>query len=123
MPLRLLALTACVLALSGCASDKEPKRFTSPRDLAGALSCEYRPFTSVLGPGTEQGACQYAGADLSLTVTSRASMSRILAERLASQPLGKGVAILVGNGWLIVSRDQGAIRKAQDLVGGAIESP
>jgi len=50
-------------------------------------------------------------------------MSRILAERLASQPLGKGVAILVGNGWLIVSRDQGAIRKAQDLVGGAIESP
>ncbi len=121
--LRVLALTACVLALSGCASDKEPERFKSPRDLAAALGCEYRPFTSVLGPGTEQGACQYAGADLSLTVTARASMTRELAERLAGEPLGKGVTTLVGNGWLIVSRDEGAVRKAQGVVGGAIDRP
>jgi hypothetical protein len=50
-------------------------------------------------------------------------MTRELAERLAGQPLGKGVTTLVGNGWLIVSRDEGAVRKAQDAVGGAIDRP
>ena len=84
--------------------------------MAQALGCEYRAFTSVVGPGTAQGGCDYAGASMSLTTTSRNGQAARLADVVAKEQ----VTVLVGANWLVVSRDAAAVAKARDVLGGVL---
>lgn len=103
------------LAAAACGGGADPA-FDSPEAVAQALGCEYRAFSSVLGPGTAQGGCDYAGASMSLTTTSHDGHAAKLADAVANEQ----VAVLVGSNWLVVSRNEDAVRKARDVLGGVL---
>lgn len=103
-----------VLAAAACGGDG--REFSSPARIAEALGCDYRAFESVLGPGTAQGGCDLAGASMSLTTTSRDGH----AARLGDLEAREDVTVLVGVNWLVVSRDQGAVITARDILGGVL---
>lgn len=114
MSRRWFVATLVLAAACGGGDDRE---FSSPEAIAQALGCEYRVFTSVVGPGTAQGGCDYAGASMSLTTTRRRSQ----AVRLADVAAKEQVTVLVGANWLVVSRDAGAVAKAREVLGGVLK--
>ncbi len=104
-----------ILSVAACGGGDD-REFSSPEAIAQALGCEYRAFTSVVGPGTAQGGCEYAGASMSLTTTSRDGQAAKLADVVAQEQ----VTVLVGANWLVVSRDPAAVVKVRDVLGGAL---
>ncbi len=108
-------IVPAVLAATACGGGDD-RKFSSPEAIAQALGCEYRAFTSVVGPGTAQGGCDYAGASMSLTTTSISGQAARLADVVAKEQ----VTVLVGANWLVVSRDAAAVAEARDVLGGVL---